>query len=396
MIHRISIENFFSVSEKQEVNFRIPLNSPDRPCFRPSQSVESQRLPMVVGVYGPNASGKSTFLRAITTIAWFVQHSFGIGPNNQILLFQPYAQIDWWNLPTKITIEFDSRLSDAEPSSLFRYELHIGNEAGRFGKDVAYEALSHAPKGKFRRIFERNGQKFNFGSDFDISAGDSRVESIRPNASVISTLAQLNHKISSELIRRLTSLQTNFYGLDKQQNSVANVLGYYAQNPKYLAALNRELSRLDLGLQEMKIVTGPTPIALFKHVGLDREIVLLQESMGTRRFIEIFPLIQYVLDTAGVAVIDELDTDIHPNLIPEIFRWFYDKERNPNGAQLFFTAHNPAILNEMEKEQVFFTEKPGGKSTRIYGASEIKGLRREPSLMKKYLSGELGAVPHIG
>jgi len=40
--------------------------------------------------------------------------------------------------------------------------------------------------------------------------------------------------------------------------------------------------------------------------------------------------------------------------------------------------------------------KPSGKPARIYGAREIKELRREPSLMKEYLSGELGAVPHVG
>ena len=124
--------------------------------------------------------------------------------------------------------------------------------------------------------------------------------------------------------------------------------------------------------------------------------MLAQESMGTRRFIEIFPLLQLALDRGGVAVIDELDADIHPLLIPEIFRWFYDRKRNPNKAQLLFTAHNPAILDELEKEQVFFSEKLSGEPTRIYGARDIKGLRREPSLMKKYLSGELGAVPHIG
>ena len=147
----------------------------------------------------------------------------------------------------------------------------------------------------------------------------------------------------------------------------------------------------------MKIHPGNNgPTATFKHYGLDCEIILAQESMGTRRFIEIFPLLQYVLDVGGVAVIDEIDTDIHTMLVPELFRWFYDHERYPKGAQLLFTAHNPAILDQLEKEQVFFSEKPSGKPTRIYGAREIKGLRREPSLMRKYLSGELGAVPHIG
>jgi uncharacterized protein len=396
MIHKISIENFFSVADEQVIDLRIPSNTPRRPAFRASPSNGDKRLPLIVGIYGANASGKSTLLRAITTIAWFVQHSFSLPPDILIPLFNPYAHTDWWNRPTKISVEFDSQI-DSEPPSLFRYELQLGNDQAKFAKKVVFEALSYAPKGKFRRIFERREQEYSFGSEFGISAGDSRVKSIRPNASVISTLAQLNHPLSGELKRRLAQLQTNIAGIEKAPSTMAYALSYYSQRPEYLSGLNHQLSRLDLGLQEMKILPGnPGPVALFKHVGLDCDIVLAQESMGTQRFIEIFPRIQYVLDTGGIAVIDELDTDIHPLIVPEIFRWFYDEERNRGGAQLFFTAHNPAILDELEKEQVFFTEKPSGKPTRIYGASEIKGLRREPSLMKKYLSGELGAVPHIG
>jgi hypothetical protein len=391
------MENFFSVAEKQELNFRVPANAPNLDCFRGSRAVSNHRLPLVVGIYGPNASGKSTVLRAITTTASFVQHSFSLAPNNAIPLFNPYAHNNWWNRPTKICIEYDGQLSDNTAVAVFRYELHIGNEPTKFGSEVGYESLSYAPQGKFRRIFERHQQEFNLGREFGIPNGDSRIQSIRPNASVISTLAQLNHKLSSDFILSLRGLQTNIVGLDKANGGLNSALSYYAQRPDYLQRLNRELSRLDLGLEEMKIHPGsPGPIATFKHSGLDCDIVLAQESMGTRRFIEIFPLIQFVLDIGGVAVIDELDTDIHALLVPELFRWFYDRHRNPNGAQLLFTAHNPAMLDELEKEQVFFSAKPSGKPTHIYGAREIKGLRREPSLMKKYLSGELGAVPYIG
>ncbi len=397
MIHSIIIENFFSVADRQEMNFRVSANAPDLTCFRDSRAIPGQRLPLIIGIYGPNASGKSTILRAITTTAWFVQHSFTLPPNNAIPLFNPYAHNDWWNHPTKIIIEYDSQLAENAPAAVFRYELHIGHEPNKFGSEVSYESLSYAPNGKFRRIFERHQQKFTFGREFDITNGDPRIQSIRTNASVVCTLAQLNHKLSSDFILSLRGLQTNIVGLDKAHGGLNNALSYYAQRPDYLQRLNRELSRLDLGLEEMKIHPGNTgPIATFKHFGLDCDIVLAQESAGTRRFIEIFPFLQFVLDAGGVAVIDELDADVHPLLIPELFRWFYDKQRNPNGAQLLFTAHNPAILDELEKEQVFFSEKPSGKPTRIYGAREIKGLRREPSLMKKYLSGELGAVPHIG
>jgi hypothetical protein len=397
MIHKIIIENFFSVSERQEMNFWVSANAPDLGCFRDSRAVPGQRLPLVVGIYGPNASGKSTVLRAVTTTAWFIQHSFTLPPNNAIPLFNPYAHNNWWNHPTKIIIEYDGQLAENTPAATFRYELHVGHEPTKFGKEVSYESLSYAPHGKYRRIFERHQQEFTFGREFGVTNGDSRIQSIRPNASVISTLAQLNHKLSSDYILGLRALQTNIAGLDKAHGGLNNALTFYAQNPNYLQRLNHELSRLDLGLEEMKILPGnPGPVAMFKHHGLDCDIVLAQESAGTRRFIEIFPLLQYVLDVGGYAVIDELDSDIHPLLVPELFRWFYDRQRNPKGAQLLFTAHNPAILEELEKEQVFFSEKPGGKPTRVYGARDIKGLRREPSLMKKYLSGELGAVPHIG
>ena len=396
MIHSIIIENFFSVADRQEMDFRVPANAPDLACFRDSKAVPGQRLPLIIGIYGPNASGKSTVMRAITATATFLQHSFSLPPNNAIPFFNPYAHNNWWNRPSKIIIESDGWL--AGTGAIFRYELHIGHEPLKFGSEVGYESMSYAPKGKFRRIFERHRQEFTFGREFGITGGDPRIHSIRANASVISTLAQLNHKLSSDFISSLQRLQTNIVGLDRGgMGGLNNALSYYVQRPDHLQRLNRELCRLDLGLEEMKIHPGNTgPIASFKHSGLDCDIVLAQESMGTRRFIEIFPFLQFVLDNGGVAVIDELDTDVHPLLIPEIFRWFYDAQRNPKGAQLLFTAHNPAILDELEKEQVYFSEKPGGKPTRIYGAREIKGLRREPSLMKKYLSGELGAVPHIG
>ena len=112
VIHSIVIENFFSVADRQEMSFRVPGNAPDLGCFRDSRAVPGQRLPLIIGIYGPNASGKSTVLRAITATAWFVQHSFTLPPNNAIPLFNPYAHNNWWNRATKIIIESDGRLGE--------------------------------------------------------------------------------------------------------------------------------------------------------------------------------------------------------------------------------------------------------------------------------------------
>lgn len=398
MLHRIVIENFFSIAESQELILEVSRSAPDLPCFKPTRSDKGSRLPTVVGFFGQNASGKSTILRAVVSSAMFACQSFDWV--SQIdLLFQSYRQNKWWGEPTKIIIEFDCQLAKDAPSAIFRYELHIAHNAKDFSnKVVSYEALSYAPKGKFRCLFERKGQKFHFGTEFGVSnINDSRKESIRPNASVISTLAKLNHPLSIYLSQQIGTLQTNIVGVNKIQKNANQWLSVYAADKSCLERLNRELRRFDVGLESMLIEQGDQGLfAKFQHVGLDGFIFLLEESAGTQRFIEIFPRLHYVLETGSVAIIDELDTDLHPLLLPELLRWFSDPERNPHGAQLFFTAHNPALLDELEKEQVFFTEKPSGEPTRVYGAFEIKGLRREPSLMKKYLAGELGAVPYIG
>ncbi len=398
MLYKISIENFFSIAEKQELDFAVPRNAPELPCFKVPRSEPDYRLPTVIGFFGANASGKSTVLRAIANSALFVCKSFDM--NEQMdMLFQPYRHKDWWGKPTKIAIEFDGQLSIDGESSIFRYELHVQHQANNFfNKIVAYESLSYAPKGKFRRLFERHGQKFKFGQEFAISSdNDPRKESIRPNASVISTLAKLNHQLANFISQLVSTLQSNIIGFNKVQQNMDSLLMTYAMNKNCLDHLNRELRRFDVGLESMIVEQGSNGLfAKFSHVGLDNFVFLNEESSGTQRFVEIFPRLHYVLENGSVAVIDELDTDLHPLLVPELFRWFGDSTRNPHGAQLIFTAHNPALLQDLEKEQVYFAEKPSGKASRIYGARDIKGLRREPSLMKKYLAGELGAVPHIG
>lgn len=398
MIHKITIENFFSIADRQELVLDILDNAPALPCFHSSAALPATRLPVSLGFFGPNASGKTTVLKAVIAAADFARDSFLALSEEDLpaLWFQPYMQKEWWGRPSIIMIELDAQLSPDHPAELFRYELHITHSSA-VKKTVAYEALSHAPKNRFRKLFERKEQIFKFSEEFNIDANDPRTQSIRPDASIISTLAQFNHPILTHLRNLLAGLQTNLIFGKKTRNSWDALLKFYDKNPALLENLNRELKRFDFGLEEMIVKqTNSGLFAEFKHIGLDAPIIMLDESAGTQSFIEIFPRLHFALEYGAVAILDELDTDIHPLLLPEILHWFTNQKRNKHGAQLFFTAHNPALLNELEKEQIFFTEKPSGKSTQVYSACDIKGLRREPSLMKKYLSGELGAVPNIG
>ena len=106
--------------------------------------------------------------------------------------------------------------------------------------------------------------------------------------------------------------------------------------------------------------------------------------------------LNFVLAYGGVAVLDEFDNDIHPLLLPELVEKFLSPDENPNNAQLIMSCHSPILFETLEKDEIFFTEKDNDGRTHVFGASEIKGVRRDTNLYEKYLSGALGGVPRVG
>jgi predicted ATPase len=154
---------------------------------------------------------------------------------------------------------------------------------------------------------------------------------------------------------------------------------------------------MDVGIQSMVLMQTPQgPLPAFAHAGLDRLIPYLYESEGTRQFFNVYPYIWSALGTGGIAVLDELDSTIHPMLLPEILRWFYDLETNKHGAQLWMSGQSASLLEVLHKEEVFFTEKDDRGRTKIYGLTDIESVRRSDNFYQKYLGGVYGAVPRIG
>ncbi len=121
-----------------------------------------------------------------------------------------------------------------------------------------------------------------------------------------------------------------------------------------------------------------------------------RESHGTQQFLKIFPIIIMALQHGGIAVIDEIDSAIHPMILPEILRWFSDPTQNPHNAQIWTTCHAATLLSELTKEEVLFCEKSHDGATSIYSLSEIDKVRRDENFSGKYLGGEYGAIPMVG
>ena len=83
-------------------------------------------------------------------------------------------------------------------------------------------------------------------------------------------------------------------------------------------------------------------------------------------------------------------------MLPEILRWFHDRERNPRNAQLWMSCHNASLLENLTKEEVFFCQKDGKGRTQVYGLGDIEAVRRTDNYYRKYMGGAYGALPQIG
>jgi hypothetical protein len=252
-------------------------------------------------------------------------------------------------------------------------------------------------QGKWLRVFERGPDRAVTGSKtFPLTGFSQVIDKVREDASVVSTLALFEHEASKVLSEATAKVYRNIL-MDRIDFNDQAAIQYLAQNPAVVEALNRELQRIDVGVERMHIVhTATGPASLFKHQGLPVDMPLSLESHGTRSFIRIFPYLLLALQSGGIGLIDQLDVSIHPLILPEIIRWFYDADRNRFDGQLWMSCHSASLLDDLSKEEVVFCEKDKNGRSRIYSLMDIGSVRRSDNLYKKYLGGVYGAVPQIG
>jgi hypothetical protein len=402
MIYRLEIENFYSVRERQVIDLTVGKKVPDEPGrLVPIHDQAENRAPRVVTIYGANASGKSNVLRAIGFLAWFVQYSFQ-RPATSDLPYNKFQTHEKVNAPTRFSMTFSGLEEPLNPhkKAVCPYVYTLELSPRKDGDRVLSESLYYKPRDSVRliRVFDRSENGAVKVADWvGLGREQSVLERIlRPNASVISTLGQLNNALAIKLMQSANLIKTNILVTRFEQDDF-ELLNNYASDHLLLDALNRDVKRVDLGVDQIEILAGINgPEAHFSHSGLDAPINMVFESHGTQQFVRIYPIIYEALKFGGIAVIDELDVAIHPSLLPEMLRWFSDRERNPYGAQLWMSCHAVSLLDGLLKEEVLICEKDSGGATQVYSLSDVIGIRRDENFLQNYLGGVYGGVPSIG
>lgn len=404
MIHSFSCKNFYSFSELAVVDFTVNDNAPNDNGYFTAPS--GTRLSKIETVIGPNASGKTNLLKVLPFLKWLIADSFNINPSASLPV-KPFLSGKQKTEPIELSVDFEI------DGDIFIYSFSLSE------KKILSEELKIKNKTKekttskkvfFRKWNEESGKYELEDSDFDLPKGFENL--LRTNASVIGVALRLNHKGSQKISNFWQQVETNVieagwvgdHLLPNTPKLMIETLHFFSEseNEDLKKEAEKLLSRFDLGLESFDIKKEKKENELSINVQVahtfgDEKIYLPMqyESSGTKQLFVLLKAILVVLAKGGVAVLDEFDVNLHPEMVLSLFELFVQPETNPKNAQLLFSTHSHRVLSKLDKYQIILTEKNEKGGSEAWRLDDVSGVRADDNFFSKYIAGAYGAVPKL-
>lgn len=373
----------------------------------------------VSAIYGPNASGKSNFLDALSTVSRLVRRGYrerdaysSIQYLEPFLLDEGSAQS-----PTDFLVEFI-----ASDDVRYEYTFTLTKEEVLAEELVAY--YTHQPTRLFWRFVDDEGkQDIRFGAS--LKGPKQQPWSItQDNALFLSVAGGLGK--NEELRWPYLFLA---YGLNKcspnSSGGVSRARIMAKRQPAEFAKLSKMVGLADFGIEGIELRRDETSqdaedasegedlfwsgfqrrdrtnlVFLHRGPGGVVELPPSHESDGTLSALDLFSRAFSALEDGDVLIVDELDMSIHPTLVREFVSLFAEPETNPLQAQLIFTTHDVSLITVsgesgrvVDRDQVWFCEKDACGRSELIPATSYSP-RKEENLGRNYLNGIYGALPH--
>ena len=386
--------NFRSISDTVELSL---VASDKHPGVIESSVVKSGLLP-VVGIYGGNASGKSSVISAFDALRRAVVFSHRSWDPDEGVPRNPHRFGPWPRRPTEFEIEFV--ISDVR----FQYSVTLSDLR------VMAESLVAYPSGRPQVWFRREADEYQFPGK-GLSGQKRQIELItRSNSLFLSAGAQAAHpqlQGVAEWFSNVTAAQPERRPIGFQPGREA-ALARRLRSESERETILSFLRFADLGITDLRSIQEQTQTADGQLIFRDRLIFThndtpeldfnsRDESGGTLTWLDLVGSLTRVLRNGRLMVVDELDRSLHPLLLEELIRLFQDPERNPNGAQIVFTAHDTSLMDPrsdwpLRRDQVWLTEKDGMGATQLNPLLDYS-IRQGQNLERWYRQGRFGAVP---
>ena len=416
MLIQFSVKNFRSVCEKQTFSMsasNLSADAGDERTFDTGIIENTPRLVRAAAIYGPNAAGKSTIVKAMSFVKDMVINSAKTRQEDEKLDVEPFR------------LSSASRSSDSEFEVTFledgiRYQLGFVTNKRRVTEEWLYAYPNGHLQKWYQRIFDEKQNKDVYKFSKFLEGGRRRSdwrEQTRSNALFLSTAIQLNSDqlkpAFSWFNKRLRIVSPNYL----RNNYTTEKCKEPANKSKILEFLNAaDLSIADIKVETRKFVPDELPADMppsiremiikdmsgkdisdvrFLHRDVDSSELIpfnnSDESEGTQHLYAFAGPWLDLIENDRVMIVDEIDTSLHPLVVDHLVKLLHRVEGK---AQLVFTTHDTTLLGRrlLRADQVWFVEKNTKQETQLYSLSDFSPRALE-AIEKGYLSGRYGAVP---
>lgn len=404
MVLEIRLSNFFSIKEEIVLDLTAG-KSQSKKAQELSQNVFQFKDVTVlksVALYGANASGKTSIIKAIRFCCRMVFQSYKHNENT-VFNFQPFKFDGYKNKPASFLIRFVSENVEYE------YSFSLSQ------KEILKEELYAYPSNRRAKVFTRDEtikgnktDKYSFGSF--IKRPMDVAENTSNKTLYISRASQMDREIAKEIF--------NFFNerfLLNYLDLTANLETLFSDNKtNILEALqiadsdivDIKIKKLEVPVTNLKFtVAEPTAfwtnsveesVQLFTYHRAAPEIPFdfnTEESDGTKNLFFILLSLLDVVKNNKILLIDEIESSLHTSIVEFIIKMFH----SGNSAQLIYSTHNTNLLNldKVRKDQIYFVNKKADASTDLYSLFDYKDFRENMDVEKAYLQGRFDAIPVI-
>jgi AAA15 family ATPase/GTPase len=393
------VANVLSIHEEQRLSLvATGLNDGSGRPTRIKSGGKRVSVVPVIGIYGPNASGKTNVLAALRMMRTAVLTS-----------------VEWFSKPDPVRrIPFALDPSAAREPSFFEVDIDIDGTRYTYGFELDDERVRgewlHAyPKGRKQVWFDRHDDgEITFPGEGLRGEKLDLARRTRRDSLYLTVAAEFNQE---QLLPIFEWFRDNLWLISPEWPDRGQRQNYtkdrVLRDPKFRERVTRLLTVADMGITGIQVVPGKTDQIQFTHRAGERQIALdfESESLGTRTW---FAMVGALLEAFGrdrglTILVDELDASLHPAMCAEAVQLFDNPAANPHGAQMIFTTHDVTLLQTLigggrvlDRDAIWLTEKTADGATELYPLNSFDPPpRNDDNIFRKYLLGTYGGTPRV-
>ncbi len=362
----------------------------------------------VNGIYGKNASGKSTLLRAIATLYNALNYTYtnaGGFSGGLMQLLNPilrgskaYSE----NLP----IKFKGKFANPEAQLTYIYEIHIKSN----DQSIVKETLTQGEHLIFDRPTHLEEGTYNCFDETEINLLFKHIRTQQPilSSNILTNLDSVKDFYKNRQPAFIDLSDSHYRGsvtssYTRQNFMMGSYIASLLENPIIKPFILEELRMADFTIENYSIhkfpfeeedkEEGDDYLLYFHHK--NKTLSFFEESLGTQKYFFLLLEAFIALEQGKLLVIDELEKALHPLLARRFINLFKNPETNPKNARLLFSSHDMMFLHQsvLNGDQIWFIDRDDQDGTTLYSPAEYADF--DPlHVQKDYTLGCYGAVPN--